>query len=110
METLADVQRLSYSSHESVTENGITNLVVGNQKIRLQIFGDHNLQNIWGTVGLLQIGADRRLEELAEPENCVVFNGFAHSPSKLKATTEAVKNNFRSENWSLASNCTLSVR
>jgi UDP-N-acetylmuramate: L-alanyl-gamma-D-glutamyl-meso-diaminopimelate ligase len=34
------------------------------------------------------------LEVLAETENCVVFNDFAHSPSKLKATTEAVKRQF----------------
>ena len=108
--TRDDVQKLSYTSHQSVIENGITYLVVGNQKIKLQIFGDHNLQNISGAqlvcrqLGLsdeqfyLAIadfkGAARRLEVLAETKNCVVFNDFAHSPSKLKATTEAVKKQF----------------
>ncbi|MBW8333024.1 MAG: peptidoglycan synthetase [Prolixibacteraceae bacterium] len=108
--TRADVQKLPYNSHESVIENGITYLVVGNEKIKLQIFGDHNLQNISGAqlvcrqLGLTDEqfytaiaefkGAARRLEVLAETENCVVFNDFAHSPSKLKATTDAVKKQF----------------
>jgi UDP-N-acetylmuramate: L-alanyl-gamma-D-glutamyl-meso-diaminopimelate ligase len=106
----ADIQKLPYHSHESVIENGITYLVVGSQKIKLQIFGDHNLQNISGAqlvcrqLGVTNEqfyaaiaefkGAARRLEVLAETENCVVFNDFAHSPSKLKATTEAVKRQF----------------
>ncbi len=105
-----DVKKLPYLSHDSVIENGITYLVVGDRKIRLQIFGDHNLQNISGALLVCQQlgvtddqfysaiagfkGASRRLEVLAETENCVVFNDFAHSPSKLKATTEAVKKQY----------------
>ncbi|MFA5330471.1 MAG: Mur ligase family protein [Prolixibacteraceae bacterium] len=105
-----DIQKLPYHSHTSVIENGITYLVSGEQKIRLQIFGDHNLQNISGAqlvcrqLGLSDDrfysaiaefkGASRRLEILAETENCTVFNDFAHSPSKLKATTDAVKKQF----------------
>ena len=106
----ADVQKFPYQSHQSVIENGITYLLVDGEKIKLQIFGDHNLQNISGAqlvcrqLGLTDKqfysaiaefrGAARRLEILAETENCVVYNDFAHSPSKLKATTEAVKKQF----------------
>jgi UDP-N-acetylmuramate: L-alanyl-gamma-D-glutamyl-meso-diaminopimelate ligase len=106
----ADIQKFPYQLHDSVIENGITYLVAHDRKIRLQIFGDHNLQNISGAqlvcrqLGLTDEqfysaiaefkGASRRLEVLAETENCVVFNDFAHSPSKLKATTEAVKKQF----------------
>jgi UDP-N-acetylmuramate: L-alanyl-gamma-D-glutamyl-meso-diaminopimelate ligase len=106
----ADIHKLPYQSHESVIEDGITSLKVGDQKVKLQIFGDHNLQNISGAqlvcrqLGLsdekfyLAIsefkGASRRLEVLAETDGCLVFNDFAHSPSKLKATTEAVKKQF----------------
>jgi len=105
-----DVQKFSYQSHSSVTEDGITYLLVDGKKIKLKIFGDHNLQNISGAqlvcrqLGLTDDqfyqaisefkGAARRLEVLAENNNCVVFNDFAHSPSKLKATTEAVKKQF----------------
>lgn len=110
VKTRDDVQKLPYQAHPSVIENGITYLVSGDKKIRLQIFGDHNLQNISGAqlvcrqLGLNDEqfytaitefkGAARRLEVLAETNNCVVFNDFAHSPSKLKATTEAVKKQF----------------
>ena len=108
--TRADVKKLPYHAHEAVIDNGITYLIAGNQKIRLQIFGNHNIQNISGAqlvcrqLGLSDVqfysaiaefkGAARRLEVLAETENCMIFNDFAHSPSKLKATTEAVKKQF----------------
>ena len=110
--TRTDVQKIAYLAHPSTIENGVTYLVSGDQKIRLQIFGDHNLQNIAGALQVCrQIGlsddqfysaiaafkgAARRLEILAETENCTVFNDFAHSPSKLKATTDAVKKQFPS--------------
>ncbi len=105
-----DVQKFHYQTHPSVTEDGITFLISGEQKIRLKIFGDHNLQNISGAqlvcrqLGLTDAqfyaaitefkGAARRLEVLAETTDCAVFNDFAHSPSKLKATTEAVEKQF----------------
>ncbi|HEY3370629.1 MAG TPA: Mur ligase family protein [Prolixibacteraceae bacterium] len=105
-----DIEKLPYQSHDSVIENGITYLLADGKKIRLQIFGDHNLQNISGAqlvccqLGLTDEqfyaaisefkGASRRLEVLAEADDRVIFNDFAHSPSKLKATTEAVKKQF----------------
>lgn len=108
--TRDNAQKLSYQAHPSIIENGITYLVSGDKKIQLQIFGDHNLQNISAAqlvcrqLGLKDEqfyaaiaefkGAARRLEVLAETNDCVVFNDFAHSPSKLKATTEAVKKQF----------------
>jgi UDP-N-acetylmuramate: L-alanyl-gamma-D-glutamyl-meso-diaminopimelate ligase len=108
--TRADVKTLSYQSHPSVTENGITYLLNEEKKIKLQIFGDHNLQNISGALlvcrqlglsddqfysAIVEFkGAARRLETLAENESCMVINDFAHSPSKLKATSEAVKKQF----------------
>lgn len=39
-------------------------------------------------------GAARRLEKLAETADRVVYKDFAHSPSKLKATVEAVREQF----------------
>lgn len=105
-----DIEKLPYWPHDSVIENGITYLVADGKKIKLRIFGEHNLQNISGAqlvccqLGLTDEqfysaiaefkGASRRLEVLAEKEDCVIFNDFAHSPSKLKATTEAVKKQF----------------
>ena len=39
-------------------------------------------------------GASKRLELLAENDSTIVFKDFAHSPSKVKATTDAVKEKF----------------
>jgi len=105
-----DIQKLPYQSHDSVIENEITYLLFNDKRIKLQIFGDHNLQNISGAqlvcrqLGLTDDqfysaieefkGAARRLEVLAETADCVIYNDFAHSPSKLKATTDAVKKQF----------------
>lgn len=37
------------------------------------------------------MGADKRLEKIGVSKNTVIFKDFAHSPSKVKATTNAVK-------------------
>ena len=40
-------------------------------------------------------GASKRLEKIAETESSVIFKDFAHSPSKVSATTKAVKNQYK---------------
>jgi UDP-N-acetylmuramate: L-alanyl-gamma-D-glutamyl-meso-diaminopimelate ligase len=92
------------------TENGKTCLLTINGEYLLNIFGEHNLQNLAGARMVcheLEItdeqfheaistfkGSARRLERIAENDESVVFYDFAHSPSKLKATTAAVKAQF----------------
>lgn len=79
--------------------------------IPLQIFGKHNLQNFQAArmvcreLGLsdgqifeaIQVffGAAKRLETLSKKETQVVFKDFAHAPSKVKATINAVKQQYR---------------
>ena len=108
--TRKDIQIIPYKEHASKIENGTTYLKNGNRRIKLQVFGKHNLENISGAklicneIGLSNDqfynamsqfeGAARRLEILSENGECTVFYDFAHSPSKLKATTEAVKSQF----------------
>lgn len=105
-----DITAIPYGEEKSITKNGITYLIKGNKKIILNIFGHHNLQNIEGArmicikAGLTNeqfynaihsfTGAERRLQTLSKNENCRVFYDFAHSPSKLKATLNAVKEQF----------------
>ena len=76
----------------------------------LEIFGEHNLQNLAGAKWICQHmgideedfyeaiasfkGASKRLEKIAENSQTVVFKDFAHSPSKVKATTEALKKQY----------------
>ena len=76
----------------------------------LQIFGSHNLQNLIGAMHLANqmgisnarflnsmadfTGAGKRLQKVRENESFVMYKDFAHSPSKLKATTNAVREQY----------------
>ncbi len=94
-----------------VTERG-TRLHFEGKTYELQIFGGHNLQNLMGAMRLGEAiginphsffqavttfkGAGKRLQKIAESKNFTMFKDFAHSPSKLTATTKAVKEQFAS--------------
>ena len=80
------------------------------QSFPLLIFGPHNLQNLMGAMNLAKsigiqytdflksmsdfTGAGKRLQKVIERPDFVMFKDFAHSPSKLKATTAAVKHQY----------------
>lgn len=99
-----------YREHPHIVEDRVTYLKSGDREIRLKIFGNHNLQNISAAKAVCTAlgitaeqfykairsfsGAARRLEILSENDHTTVFRDFAHSPSKLKATTQAVKQQF----------------
>ncbi len=104
------IQCLSYGTHPHVIEHGITYLEHGEERTSLQVFGKHNLQNlnaallVCKSLGVKEDdfyeaiasfgGAARRLELLQELPDHVAYKDFAHSPSKLKATTEALKEQY----------------
>jgi UDP-N-acetylmuramate: L-alanyl-gamma-D-glutamyl-meso-diaminopimelate ligase len=105
-----DIEALSYSTPEHVIEAGTTNILFDVKKIPLKVFGEHNLMNMEGArlvcneLGIPDLqfyeaiqtfkGASKRLELVAQNEYTSVFKDFAHSPSKLVATTKAVKKQF----------------
>lgn len=107
-----DIDRIAYQTPENEIKNGVTSLLMHGNKIPLQIFGDHNLQNLNGArliCNQLKIsdeqffeaiqdfkGAAKRLELIAKNNSTSVYKDFAHSPSKLKATTKAVKQQYES--------------
>jgi UDP-N-acetylmuramate: L-alanyl-gamma-D-glutamyl-meso-diaminopimelate ligase len=103
--------KIGYGIHVHETFDGETCLIDENgNKVPLQIFGDHNLQNLNAAkhvcthLGISPEkfyqairsfkGASKRLELIAKNKFSCVYKDFAHSPSKLKATTEAVKKQF----------------
>ena len=104
------ITKTPYSIPDNEIVNGTTNLLVDDKKIPLQIFGNHNLMNLNGarmvcnTIGISDEqfheaiqsfkGAAKRLELVYKNENFNFYKDFAHSPSKLKATTDAVKKQF----------------
>lgn len=92
-----------------VNENGTVFHYQG-QQFPLKIFGAHNLQNLYGALNVVEAlgiaptdflnamkdftGAGKRLEKVSETPERILYKDFAHSPSKLKATTSAVKEQY----------------
>jgi UDP-N-acetylmuramate: L-alanyl-gamma-D-glutamyl-meso-diaminopimelate ligase len=104
------IRRLPYQTPEYQIVNGQTLLQTPEGWMPIEIFGAHNLNNLAGAKWICQNmgvdeedfyeaiatfkGASKRLEKLAENSQTVIFKDFAHSPSKVKATTQAVKSQF----------------
>ena len=78
--------------------------------VPMQVFGRHNMQNLQAAmlachcIGVAPddfyreistfTGASNRLEKICETETSVAYKDFAHSPSKLKATVNAVRERY----------------
>jgi len=108
----SDIRYVPYGVLSNQIVNGTTYITVGNQTKPLKVFGNHNLLNMHAAylackeLGVSDVafmdavgsftGASRRLEVLAENEDGVIFRDFAHAPSKVKATIEAVKQQYPS--------------
>ncbi|CAI8248404.1 MAG: UDP-N-acetylmuramate--L-alanyl-gamma-D-glutamyl-meso-2,6-diaminoheptandioate ligase [Flavobacteriaceae bacterium] len=104
------IKKYPYSTPVYEIEDGITAIDTPDGMMPLEIFGDHNLQNLAGAKWICQHmgideddfyeaiasfkGASKRLEKIAENSQTVIFKDFAHSPSKVKATTDAVKKQY----------------
>jgi len=103
----------AYSTPEHSIEDGVTFLETAEGPMPVEVFGKHNLQNIAGAKWICQhmgvdeddfyeaisdfSGASKRLEQIAETDKALVFKDYAHSPSKVIATTTAVKTQFPSK-------------
>jgi UDP-N-acetylmuramate: L-alanyl-gamma-D-glutamyl-meso-diaminopimelate ligase len=101
---------ISYKAHPYNVKDGITYLLTDAAEIAINVFGEHNLQNLQGalevclSLGLTREqfyeavrefkGAAKRQEVLAKSDQSILYRDFAHAPSKLKATVNAVKNQF----------------
>ncbi|QXP72505.1 peptidoglycan synthetase [Tenacibaculum sp. AHE15PA] len=104
------IKKYPYKTPTYFIDNGITYLDTPDGDLPLEIFGDHNLQNLAGAKWICQHmgvdeddfyeaiasfkGASKRLEKIAENKTSVIFKDFAHSPSKVAATTIAVKKQY----------------
>ncbi len=104
------IKKYPYQTPHYVVENGKTLLETPEGLMPIEIFGKHNLNNLEGSRWICQLmgvdatdfyeaistfkGASKRLEKIAENSTTVVFKDYAHSPSKVDATTQAVKNQY----------------
>jgi UDP-N-acetylmuramate: L-alanyl-gamma-D-glutamyl-meso-diaminopimelate ligase len=102
--------KIPYKAHPNKTINGVTYLLENNKEYPLMIFGNHNLENLNAALKIILSlglskevfyqhiqsfkGASKRLELVDKNESSNIYKDFAHSPSKLKATSSAVKQQF----------------
>jgi UDP-N-acetylmuramate: L-alanyl-gamma-D-glutamyl-meso-diaminopimelate ligase len=105
------IRKLPYHTPEYTVENGQTLLETPEGDLPIEVFGKHNLNNLAGAKWICQHmgideddfyeaiasfkGASKRLEKIAESNTSVAFKDFAHSPSKVEATTNAVKEQYQ---------------
>ncbi|NNK83703.1 MAG: peptidoglycan synthetase [Flavobacteriaceae bacterium] len=105
------IRKFPYQTPEYTVEQGETFLETPEGPMPIEIFGKHNLNNLAGAKWICQQmgideddfyeaiatfkGASKRLEKIAESPKTVIYKDFAHSPSKVSATTQAVKEQYQ---------------
>jgi UDP-N-acetylmuramate: L-alanyl-gamma-D-glutamyl-meso-diaminopimelate ligase len=103
---------IPYGVPEHVIDNGITTVTFGAERSTLEVFGDHNLLNmhaarlVCNELGIDDAtflkaistfkGAAKRLELVGKNDHCAIYRDFAHAPSKVKATMDAIKEQYPS--------------
>ncbi|WP_108802967.1 UDP-N-acetylmuramate--L-alanine ligase [Aquimarina sp. Aq107] len=105
------IRKIAYNTPEYRVEDGETLLQTPEGEMPIEVFGAHNLSNLAGAKWICQhmgvdedefyeaiasfTGASKRLEKIAESDTAVAYKDFAHSPSKVSATTQAVKEQYK---------------
>lgn len=105
-----DISFYPYNLPDFEIKNGTTYINSNETQYPVQVFGKHNLNNLSAAMHVCRHlgvsddmflkaigsfkGASNRLQLLSRSTEVVVYKDFAHAPSKLKATTAAVKEQF----------------
>ncbi|MDH5379273.1 MAG: Mur ligase family protein [Cyclobacteriaceae bacterium] len=105
-----EINSIPYSLPKYKIKNEITHIYSGQNEYPVKVFGEHNLLNMEAAKAVLDKigitedefyeaiqsfeGAGKRLDLIYSSNNLKVYNDFAHSPSKVKATVEAVSAQF----------------
>ncbi|MEO5996821.1 MAG: Mur ligase family protein [Chitinophagaceae bacterium] len=106
----SSVRKKGYSLPEFHIENDQTVIILEGKTATMKVFGNHNLLNLnaaWLVCKELGMetsifleaisnftGAAKRLELIAMNDKLRVYRDFAHAPSKVKATMEAIRQQF----------------
>lgn len=109
-ESTNPIRKIPYTTLENEIVDGVAYLVTSEGPMPLEVFGQHNINNISGAKWVCQNmgideddffdaitsfkGASKRLEKLYDEGTAVVYKDFAHSPSKVKATMKAVREQY----------------
>ena len=106
----SDISTVPYDAVKTSRINGKLYMGLDDKQYPVYVFGDHNMQNIAGALEICRIlgisnedfgrsissfkGASKRLQLIAGNDYTAVYLDFAHAPSKLKATVDAVQGHF----------------
>lgn len=104
------IRKIPYHTPSYTVSDGVTLLDTPEGPMPIEVFGAHNLNNLAGAKWICQNmgvdeadfyeaiasfkGASKRLEKIAEGKGKVAYKDFAHSPSKVAATTKAVREQY----------------
>lgn len=104
------IRKIPYTTVDHFVDSGTTYLETSEGPLPLEIFGQHNISNLSGAMQVCQhmgvdpmdfmeaitsfCGASKRLQTLVSRPDKKVFRDFAHAPSKVLATVQAVKTQF----------------
>lgn len=105
-----DIKKIPYGVHPYFRNEKGFFASTDKKPVQLEIFGEHNMQNLsaakeallaagisetdfYSAIGSFR-GTSKRLQKAGETPNGIVYLDFAHSPSKVKATIEAVASNY----------------
>lgn len=110
LQAVKPTRKHGYTVPQHQIIDGVTYLETPEGEMPVEIFGAHNLSNLAGSKWMCQHmgideddfyeaiatfkGASKRLEKIASTPDSVIYKDFAHSPSKVSATTQAVKDQF----------------
>ena len=105
------IRKIPYTEHNFLIRDGRFFIETDEGLLPLKIFGKHNMENlsaakqVCNLIGLTDDqfynsitsfkGASNRLEIVETNSTRTVIKDFAHSPSKLNASIDAVKSNFK---------------
>lgn len=108
--TEGDVLKFEYKTHAHEIIDGKAYLNHNKKRIPVQFFGEHNFNNVSAAKTICDRvrisdddfytaiqsfkGANKRLELVDDNNSSVIYKDFAHSPSKVKASTQALKDLF----------------
>ena len=108
------IEKYPYKTPKHEIKDGQTLLDTPEGLMPIEIFGKHNLQNLEGARWICQLmgvdeidfyeaiasftGASKRLEKIYDSPETIVYKDYAHSPSKVEATTAAVKEQYPDKN------------
>lgn len=108
--TEVEAKIITYNTPDYYLEDNAFHLKNNDKEYVFEIFGKHNMQNMEGArlvCNALEIddnkfyaamqnfkGAAKRLEIIHQNADSILFRDFAHAPSKVKATVDAVKEQY----------------